>query len=326
MLSAIVQKLTGQTLLDYLKPRLFDPLGIENPRWESSPQGINTGGFGLSITTRDIARFGQLYLQKGLWEGQQLLPRAWVEEATTSHIPNSSPNIDWSQGYGYQFWRCRHGAYRGDGAFGQFCIVMPEQDAVVAITSGLSDMQQVLNLVWDHLLPAMKDGPLPPNPSASAALEEKLTGLAIAPVNLPARGEVAAQVSGRRFAVAENDLGINTVTLDFAPEGGILTVVAGEDQSQVTFGYGEWQKGTTGLLHSGPRKYAASAGWLDGQTLVVQVFYLSPVLTEAAARQVGHIPFGLTLTFRFEGDTVVINADPNASFGDQKPRLQGKLA
>ena len=127
MLSAIVQKATGMTVLDYLKPRLFEPLGIEHPTWETSPQGVSAGGYGLSIRTEDIARFGQLYLQKGKWQGKQLVPEAWVEAATARQTSNgSNPQSDWDQGYGYQFWRCRHGAYRGDGAFGQYCIVLPE--------------------------------------------------------------------------------------------------------------------------------------------------------------------------------------------------------
>ncbi len=95
------------TVLDYLKPRLFEPLGIEHPTWETSPQGITTGGFGLSIRTEDIARFGQLYLQKGKWNGKQLVPAAWVEAATARQTSNgSNPKSDWDQGYGYQFWRC----------------------------------------------------------------------------------------------------------------------------------------------------------------------------------------------------------------------------
>ncbi len=76
MLSAIVQKATGKTVLDYLQPRLFEPLGIEHPTWETSPQGISAGGYGLSIRTEDIARFGQLYLQKGKWQGKQLVPES----------------------------------------------------------------------------------------------------------------------------------------------------------------------------------------------------------------------------------------------------------
>src|SRR5262249_34012491 len=145
-----------------------------------SPQGILTGGFGLSIRTEDIARFGQLYLQKGQWDGKQLVPAAWVEAATARQTSNgSSPNSDWDQGYGYQFWRCRHGAYRGDGAFGQFCIVLPEQDAVIAITSGLRDMQAVLNLVWDKLLPAMKSSTAAPDDSVRQKLDKTLRGLTL---------------------------------------------------------------------------------------------------------------------------------------------------
>ena len=117
--SAIVQKQTGQTVLDYLQPRLFEPLGIEGAEWSTSPQGISTGGWGLFLKTEDIAKFGQLYLQKGQWNGKQLIPASWIEQATAKQVSNGSdPTKDWDQGYGFQFWRCRHGAFRGDGAFG----------------------------------------------------------------------------------------------------------------------------------------------------------------------------------------------------------------
>jgi CubicO group peptidase (beta-lactamase class C family) len=175
LLSAIAQRLAGQRILEYLRPRLFEPLGIENPTWEQSPEGIDVGGWGLSIRTRDIARFGQLYLQRGTWEGRQLVPLAWVDEATGRRVPNSSPNPDWEQGYGYQFWRCRYGAYRGDGAFGQFCVVLPAQDAVLAITSGVTSMQAVLDLVWTHLLPAFGPAPLAQDGGARWA-EARATG------------------------------------------------------------------------------------------------------------------------------------------------------
>lgn len=186
MCSAIVQKVTGQTVLDYLKPRLFEPLGIDAPQWGSSPQGITYGGFGLHIRTEDIARFGQLYLQKGRWNDRALIPAAWVEQATSRQVSNGSdPSRDWDQGYGFQFWRCRHGAYRGDGAFGQFCIVMPEQEAVVAITADTRDMQAVLNVVWEHLLPAFKEQPLPPDSVNEKSLQELLRRLAVRPVHTP---------------------------------------------------------------------------------------------------------------------------------------------
>lgn len=180
MCSAIVQKVTGQTVLDYLKPRLFDPLGIENPQWGTSPQGITFGGFGLHIKTEDIAKFGQLYLQKGKWNGKQLIPASWVEQATSKQVSNGSdPSRDWDQGYGFQFWRCRHGACRGDGAFGQFCIVLPDQDAVIAITADTKDMQAELNVVWEKLLPAFQASTLQNNAAEEKRLKEVLDSLAV---------------------------------------------------------------------------------------------------------------------------------------------------
>jgi len=169
MQSAVITRLTGQKLVDYLKPRLFDPLGID-PYWEEDNLGISFGGFGLNITTEDIAKFGQLYLQKGNWQGKQLIPESWVEEATSKQIDNSNhagaENGDWNQGYGYQFWRCKpDGVYRGDGAFGQYCIVMPNENAVVAITSNV-DMGRIMNIIWEILYPALGENN-PPSDSRS---------------------------------------------------------------------------------------------------------------------------------------------------------------
>jgi CubicO group peptidase (beta-lactamase class C family) len=185
MLSAIVQRLTGQRLVEFLGPRLFEPLGIDAPTWETSPEGIDAGGWGLSARTVDIARFGQLYLQHGTWRGQQLVPREWVAVATSFQVSNAASgttNPDWQQGYGYQFWRCRHGAYRGDGAFGQFCLVLSEQETVLAITGGVADMQSVLNLVWQHLLPALGSEPLPEDADGAGRLADRLASLRMAPV------------------------------------------------------------------------------------------------------------------------------------------------
>ena len=107
------------------------------------PAGNHRRRLGVcSARTEEIARFGQLYLQKGRWNGRQLIPAAWVDGGDgAADLERLVPTSDWDQGYGYQFWRSRHDSYRGDGAFGQYCIVMPELDAVVAITSGVRDMQ-----------------------------------------------------------------------------------------------------------------------------------------------------------------------------------------
>ena len=178
MQSAIVQKVTGQNVVDYLQTRLFDPLGIDAPKWDKNPQGISIGGYGLYLKTEDIAKFGQLYLQKGRWENQQLIPSDWVQEASSKQVSNGSDAAsDWNQGYGYQFWRCRHNAFRGDGKDGQFCIVLPDQDAVVVMTANTSNMQSQLSLVWEHLLDAMVDKDLPEAPKDRENLEAICTGL-----------------------------------------------------------------------------------------------------------------------------------------------------
>jgi CubicO group peptidase (beta-lactamase class C family) len=185
MLSAIVTKATGQTVLDFLKPRLFEPLGIENPEWGATAEGYNFGGYGLFIRTEDIAKFGQLYLQKGRWNGRQLLPEKWVEAATSKQVDNdkapSARTTDWQQGYGFQFWRCQHNAFRGDGRDGQICLVMPEQDAVIAITAQTGQMQTELDLVWEKLLPAFRPEPLPADAAEQDKLKQKLAGLTAHP-------------------------------------------------------------------------------------------------------------------------------------------------
>lgn len=165
MLSAIIQKVTGETVLDYLYPRLFRPLGIVGAKWDMSPTGVNTGGWGLFIKTEDMAKKGQFLLQKGKWNGQQLLSEAWFDEATSAKIqqpPVWTPegtkvkDSDWIQGYGYQIWRCRHNAFRADGANGQFIIVIPDKDAVIVTTANIGDMQAEINLIWKHLLKGIK--------------------------------------------------------------------------------------------------------------------------------------------------------------------------
>src|SRR5205085_97368 len=177
----------------------------------------DAGGWGLSARTADIERFGQLYLQGGVWQGRQLVDRGWVEEATSFQVVNAmsgNPNPDWQQGYGYQFWRCRHGAYRGDGAFGQYCVVMPQQDALLAITSGVGDMQVVLNAAWDHLLPAMQPDPLPAG--SMQALKRRVAALAVRPPEGQASSPAAARVSGKTYRFEPNDAKIESasVTVD----------------------------------------------------------------------------------------------------------------
>jgi len=321
MLSAIVQKVTGMTVLDYLKPRLFEPLGIDTPTWVASPQGISAGAYGLSVRTEDIARFGQLYLQKGNWKGKQLIPSAWVEEATARQTSNgSSPNSDWDQGYGYQFWRSRHNTYRGDGAFGQYCMVIPELDAVVAITSGVRDMQSVMNLVWTKLLPAMKSDHLPEDRAARQKLEARLNGLVVKlPLGQPS-SSMGAKISGKWFEFPKNERGIQAISFDFSSSMPVLLARTTTGLSKTPIGMGSWRKNpddfTNGLgdFLSVPAHplVAASGAWTADDTFNVKL-----VLYQT--------PFYSSLVFKFDGDRLVFDAEHNVAFGPTKlPQLVGQ--
>lgn len=218
LLSLIVQTATGERLLDYLRPRLFDPLGFVDPTWIQSPSGVDAGGFGLSIRPEELAAFGQLLLQRGTWKGRQLVPAEWIDEATAWQVANEPGDADWNQGYGFQFWRCRHGAYRGDGAFGQYIVVMPEQDALVAITGGLPDMQLPLDAVWAELLPAFDTVPATTTVNGRAAVIA--TDAIAAPGGEVRAGEVEFAYEDaplRRLRVAGDVLTIDDHELPFAP-------------------------------------------------------------------------------------------------------------
>lgn len=141
VLAAIMERKTGRKLMDYLDEKLFRKIGIQGAWTNVGPDGIACGGWGMNFKTLDLARLGQLYLQEGLWEGEQVLSREWVQLATSHQTKTDrTDGGDWAQGYGFQFWRCRNNCYRADGALGQYTIVMPDQDAVLSITAGLSDM------------------------------------------------------------------------------------------------------------------------------------------------------------------------------------------
>ena len=303
MQSAIVQKVTGTTVLDYLKPRLFEPLGIENPTWEVSPQGISTGGYGLSVRTEDIAKFGQLYLQKGVWQGKQLVPKEWIEAATARQVSNgSNPASDWDQGYGYQFWRCRHGAYRGDGAFGQYCIVLPEQDAVIAITSGLKDMQSVMNLVWDKLLPAIKSSPLAANLESQTKLSQTPKALTLRPQ--VGSGSPQKEILGKTFVFASNDHKLESLILEQDDKEKSVAVVTRFDgiDYRTTCRNGQWTMGKSGWSTLREQPIASSGAWTTDDTYTARICFYET-------------PFVVTASFKFVGNEVHYLAKTNVGFG-----------
>jgi CubicO group peptidase (beta-lactamase class C family) len=326
MCSAIVQKLTGQTVLEYLTPRLFTPLGISGMRWETCPHGINTGGWGLSIQTEGLAKFGQLLLQKGKWQGKQIISSAWIEEATSFHIQQPGGDKpdrpkaknDWLQGYGYQFWRCQGTAFRGDGAFGQFTIVLPAQEAVIVMTSENKNMQGQLDLVWKHLLPAFDAKPLVQADLAS------LKSLKL----LPPQGSKSSAIQPTKpFKLEANDYGLSQISLALSDKACVLSA----DGHSISCGWEMWQLGETALPIKPPRliaggkpksdavfKVAAHATWTDPQTLLLTLRYYETPHSDA-------------LTFRFDGDSLTLTLRDsitamNPKGKDSRSPLKGKAS
>ena len=334
MLSAIVQKLTGQPILEYLKPRLFGPLGIEGEDWEISPQGINTGGWGLRIRTEDIARFGQLYLQKGMWNGKRLIAEDWIKDATRAEVQSKGGKgdadvNDWIQGYGYQFWRCRNDAYRGDGAFGQYCIVLPKENAVVAITSETGNMQGILDAVWNHILPALRGTGLPSEKIKQAALAQKLATLTLLPAATQAATSVASQISGKTYAITDNTLHVKDASLTFGKDGCIFKLQDDKGSHQVLCGVNRWVDSTTTfavaplmltptVVPGGEtRKVAGSGSWQDANTFVMIWRFI----------ETAHYDL---VTCRFSSEGVQVEFQSSLSIlnknKDKRPVLEGKPA
>lgn len=297
MLAAIIQQVTGQKVVDYLGPRLFKPLGIQGVDWEVDPKGINTGGWGIRVKTEDMAKLGQLYLQKGQWKGKQILPVAWVAEATSKHIdqdPSASEekkaNSDWLQGYGYQFWRCRNGAFRADGAYGQYIVMMPEQDAVVVITSESHELQDDLNMVWKHLLPAFEKKAFSPNPIAQKQLKLKLSQLQLV---APAQDKsISTSIwNNPTVPVEKNALNLEQIGFQFIGEKLNLLLTDNKQQKHlIPAGHGAWAMTETempgpyllraakaNLEGQSPFKVATSYRWINQNTLEITLrFFESP--------------------------------------------------
>ena len=280
MLAAIVEKKSGMKMMDYLQKNMFDQIGITKAWTTCSPQGIPCGGWGMNMTTRELARFGQLYLNRGDWDGKRVLSSDWVSLATTRQTWSGWQNVgvkalgegtDWEQGYGFQFWRCRHGAYRADGAGGQYTVVIPEKDMVFSAHAGLGDFPKELDLIWDNLLPVLKDAPLAENPSAQKKLADRLAKLAIKPVEF---ARARKWTTPFEFSLRENSRGFKSVRFDPKDGGGcICTLVTRAGEQKFPAGTGEWQEGSIRIdtenyeglgAYIGEHKTMASCGFVTG--------------------------------------------------------------
>jgi hypothetical protein len=305
MLSVILQKITGEKLVDYLQQRLFEPLAISGASWDTCPRGYNTGGFGLRVKTEDIAKFGQLYLSNGMLNGKQLLSEEWIREATGIQSDNSSLGSgDWGQGYGYQFWRCRYNAYRGDGAFGQYCIVMPEMDAVLAITGGMRDLQKPLELVWNKLLPGFTENALPETEDYEK-LKNKLDSLRLLLPEGQEKSLIEDRIHGKSYRLESNPLHIDEISFAFTSESIIVNINENGHKKDYSFGVGKWNVGT--FIFDGNSEPVAFTGcWENDTTLTLKGSLLQ-------------MPFASNYRIQFEGDQLLLEQKLNVGFEQPEP-------
>ncbi|MEU8399584.1 serine hydrolase domain-containing protein [Nonomuraea sp. NPDC048892] len=266
VLARMVERVTGRGLPELLDERLFHPMGVEHAEWDRVASGAAFGFHGLHLTTGAVAAFGELLLRGGLWNGRQLVPRAWVELATSRQIgcrpfEDGSSDADFSCGYGYQFWMARHG-YHGHGAFGQQCVVIPSHDLVVAVTAQ-GDAQAVLDAVWECLLPGVDH---PDDTKDDELLADRLRRLSLAPV--PGSAAPGRSTKARLDAsAADSALPDGTeVIVDPVDGGWLLRFGAPLD---VEAGHGEWRE-------SSPlgRPVVAAGAW-QGDTFVADLYVIT---------------------------------------------------
>ncbi|RSO09593.1 serine hydrolase [Streptomyces sp. WAC 05379] len=267
ILARMVERVTGRGLPELLDERLFKPMGVDHAEWDRVASGAAFGFHGLHLTTEAVAAFGELLLRGGLWGDRRLVPREWVELATRRHIDTLQIE-DWSEnpdalcGYGYQFWMSRHG-YRGAGAFGQLCVVVPSYDLVVAVTGAVTQEEAVLDPLWECLLPGMEDAG---STRDDEILADRLRRLSLTPVlgsAAPGRS-VKARLDASTEGSALPDG--TTVIVDPVDDGWLLRL---GPLLNVEVGHGEWRE-------SSPlgRPVVATGAW-QGNTFVAELYVIT---------------------------------------------------
>ncbi len=312
MLSHIITRVSGVTIYEYLKPRLLDPLGIEDVVWEMDNDGINMGNGGSHMKTSDMARMGLFLINKGKWNGVQLLDPSWIEAATKPQIyqhPERTPEEnekvedDGSQGYGYQIWMGRKHSYRAIGGQNQLIMVIPGYDFVLVCHSSIGDEAGFNKLIYD-MLPTMSDKKLKANKSFD--LKAEISRYA---VKLPFEGSSAsgATMGTRRYRMDDNASGILSTLFRFDSEGNCyLTLVTGSAIHNIPFGLNKWLYGMTDRTLSiartvypnsmgvTPVNTAGICSWTNDNQL--SAYYLSMFNPGSAE----------TFRFSFEGDQLKI--------------------
>lgn len=321
ILSAIVQKVTGMKVLDYLRLKLFKPMHITDISWEVSPEGINTGGWGVYLQSESLAKFGQLLLNRGVWEGKQLLPAEWVDRMMTKQSDTGS----FGYGYGYQMWLCEYpGAVRIDGALGQYALLIPDKDMVVVITEcTLIDGATQRRLVWNRLLPAVGDDTLIPGKDYKRLLK-KQSSYQLPFVPGKASSSLARDYAGKSIVLEPNKFDWQSLDLQFKQKEVIMTVTETDGTKyNLSFGYKQWKKTSTDVHPpysieakgrfngiEGPFYVAGSYAWPSAAMLELKTHYVNWITA-------------LNITFRFDGENVQLTVKEN--YSSEPKVIKGKV-
>lgn len=336
MLCAILKRKTGLDMTEFLKPRLFEPLGMGEIHCVKMPDGVEMGGAGMSVTIEEMARFVQFIANKGSWEGNQLLNPEWFDLATSKQIENAGAgwggDPDWQAGYCFQFWRCApDGVFRGDGAYGQYGVVMTKQDAVLVIHSSSMKLQAVLTAVWEKLLPEMRDEPLAEDHRACHMLEKRLERLELNTMLGVHNPGAEVSLNGAVYVPKSHVPGLRDIVGGpgcFAPEGGSLESVTfkfegtmaqllcKEDRGEYTLDLGMEGHFATSLVHGVP--FGANSSWRAHDTLEVHLVNTKVVM-------------GKRFLFKFSGSELTVTGTPTLpeamSLGDvQSSELRFELS
>lgn len=269
LLSAVLQEATGMTARDFANEQLFQPLGIAPvppARWGSDPQGITTGGFGLQLQPRDMAKLGYLYLNQGKWAGRQIVSSDWVAVSTTKHSVWEEQN----RAYGYLWWLYpAQGYYAAMGMGGQQIHIVPKLNLVVVLTSALHPNAEAYldHLLNDYIMPCVKaSSALPANPGAAARLESRIQELEPSRQAVPPLPEIALRVSGKTYSLESNSLGWRQVSLVFR-EGSDAASFTVDGSGQVAVGLDNVFR-VTEIPGLGPT--AMRGQWKEADTFVIQ--------------------------------------------------------
>ena len=263
MLSAILTKVTGQTLHEYLKPRFFEPLGIVGAQWDVGPDQVNPGGNGLTMKTADLLKLGVLHAQNGVWEGRRILSEGWIAQATRSHGDN----------YGYHWTTTPDGPYLAIGIFMQFVMVFPKHQAAFAIVGAAQEGSQAFLPVVNRHFP--RAFAAPSSQVADARLSARMAAAGQEPTLSPRPSETAARVSGKTFRVEANSLGVTAVRFVFETDRCVFHLVDATGEHRIACGLQAWIESRTDMpgadLHHGyaldSAVVVAGADWMDAHTL-----------------------------------------------------------